>query len=132
MKLSSRLQAIYNMVPKAVTADIGADHGKLIISLFENHFSCSQFIISLVFVLNRINYIESSEIHIRSSIFIFLICLICCLKFLCIYPAIFKCYFLGFGSWKQRKLLTYINIAVDGVYTNELQIQPIFLSFKIL
>lgn len=34
MKLSLRLDAIYKMVPYAVTADIGADHGKLIISLF--------------------------------------------------------------------------------------------------
>ena len=36
MKLSLRLQAIYDMVPYSVTADIGADHGKLIISLFED------------------------------------------------------------------------------------------------
>ena len=36
MKLSKRLQAIYDMVPNGVTADIGSDHGKLIISLFQN------------------------------------------------------------------------------------------------
>lgn len=33
--LSERLKAIYNMVPKGIAADIGADHGKLIIALFE-------------------------------------------------------------------------------------------------
>ena len=33
--LSQRLQAIYKMVPKGIAADIGADHGKLIIALFE-------------------------------------------------------------------------------------------------
>ena len=36
MKLSKRLQAIYNMVPSSVVADVGSDHGKLIISLFED------------------------------------------------------------------------------------------------
>ncbi len=36
MKLSKRLQAIYDMVPCGVAADVGSDHGKLIISLFEN------------------------------------------------------------------------------------------------
>ena len=36
MKLSKRLQAIYDMVPNGVVADIGSDHGKLIISLFQN------------------------------------------------------------------------------------------------
>ena len=36
MKLSKRLQAIYNMVPSGVAADVGSDHGKLIISLFED------------------------------------------------------------------------------------------------
>ena len=36
MKLSKRLQSIYDMVPSGVTADVGSDHGKLIISLFEN------------------------------------------------------------------------------------------------
>ncbi len=36
MKLSKRLQAIYDMVPSGVVADVGSDHGKLIISLFEN------------------------------------------------------------------------------------------------
>lgn len=33
--LSERLKTIYNMVPKGVCADIGADHGKLMIALFE-------------------------------------------------------------------------------------------------
>lgn len=33
--LSERLKAIYNMVPKGSAADIGADHGKLMIALFE-------------------------------------------------------------------------------------------------
>ncbi len=33
--LSPRLQAIYSMVPKGICADIGADHGKLMIALFE-------------------------------------------------------------------------------------------------
>ena len=33
--LSERLTAIYNMVPKGIAADIGADHGKLMIALFE-------------------------------------------------------------------------------------------------
>lgn len=36
MELSKRLQAIYDMVPYGVCADVGSDHGKLIISLFEN------------------------------------------------------------------------------------------------
>ena len=36
MKLSRRLQAVYNMVPKGIAADVGSDHGKLIISLYEN------------------------------------------------------------------------------------------------
>ena len=36
MKLSKRLQTIYDMVPSGVVADVGSDHGKLIISLFEN------------------------------------------------------------------------------------------------
>ena len=36
MKLSKRLQAIYDMVPSGVVADVGSDHGKLIISLFQN------------------------------------------------------------------------------------------------
>lgn len=35
MKLSKRLQAIYEMVPHGVAADVGSDHGKLIISLFQ-------------------------------------------------------------------------------------------------
>lgn len=33
--LSERLQTIYGMVPKGIVADIGADHGKLMIALFE-------------------------------------------------------------------------------------------------
>lgn len=33
--LSERLQTIYSMVPKGIVADIGADHGKLMIALFE-------------------------------------------------------------------------------------------------
>ena len=33
--LSDRLQTIYKMVPKGVAADVGADHGKLMIALFE-------------------------------------------------------------------------------------------------
>lgn len=36
MKLSKRLQTIFDMVPHGVCADVGSDHGKLIISLFEN------------------------------------------------------------------------------------------------
>jgi len=36
MNLSKRLQAIYNMVPYSVTADIGSDHGKLMIALFND------------------------------------------------------------------------------------------------
>ena len=36
MKLSKRLQAIYDMVPGGILADVGSDHGKLVISLFEN------------------------------------------------------------------------------------------------
>lgn len=36
MKLSKRLQSIFNMVPHGVVADVGSDHGKLIISLFED------------------------------------------------------------------------------------------------
>ena len=35
VKLSKRLEAILCMVPKGTAADIGADHGKLIIALFE-------------------------------------------------------------------------------------------------
>ena len=34
--LSKRLTAIYKMVPNGVAADIGADHGKLMIALFED------------------------------------------------------------------------------------------------
>ncbi len=36
VKLSKRLQVIHDMVPKSVVADVGADHGKLIISLYED------------------------------------------------------------------------------------------------
>lgn len=36
IKLSKRLQVIHDMVPKSAVADIGADHGKLIISLVED------------------------------------------------------------------------------------------------
>jgi len=36
MKLSLRLSAIYEMVPYAITADIGSDHGKLMIALFND------------------------------------------------------------------------------------------------
>ena len=36
MTLSKRLQAIYEMVPYSVTADIGIDHGKLMIALFND------------------------------------------------------------------------------------------------
>lgn len=36
MILSKRLKAIYDMVPVSIVADVGADHGKLIISLVEN------------------------------------------------------------------------------------------------
>lgn len=35
IKLSPRLEAILQMVPKGTAADIGADHGKLMIALFE-------------------------------------------------------------------------------------------------
>ncbi len=35
-ELSKRLMSIYRMVPQSVVADIGADHGKLIIALVEN------------------------------------------------------------------------------------------------
>ena len=34
--LSKRLQAIHDMLPKGVTADIGSDHGKLMIALFKS------------------------------------------------------------------------------------------------
>lgn len=37
MKLSKRLNSIYEMVPYGIAADIGADHGKLIISLAEDN-----------------------------------------------------------------------------------------------
>lgn len=36
MKLSLRLQTIHDMVPKGTVIDIGADHGKLVIALFQN------------------------------------------------------------------------------------------------
>ena len=34
--LSKRLQAIHDMLPKGVTADVGSDHGKLMIALFKS------------------------------------------------------------------------------------------------
>ena len=37
MKLSSRLYTIFNMYQGEVAADVGSDHGKLIISLFQEH-----------------------------------------------------------------------------------------------
>ena len=37
MKLSKRLQAIFDMVPSGIAADVGSDHGKLIISLYEEN-----------------------------------------------------------------------------------------------
>lgn len=36
MKLSLRLQTVYEMVPNGIVYDVGSDHGKLIISLVEN------------------------------------------------------------------------------------------------
>ena len=36
IKLSNRLQIIHDMVPKSVVADIGSDHGKLMIALVES------------------------------------------------------------------------------------------------
>lgn len=45
MKLSKRLQAIYDMVPSGVAADVGSDHGKLIISLFQNGVICKGYAI---------------------------------------------------------------------------------------
>ena len=36
VKLSLRLQTIHDMVPQSVVADVGADHGKLMIALFES------------------------------------------------------------------------------------------------
>ena len=36
MKLSLRLQTVYDMVPEGTAYDVGSDHGKLIISLVEN------------------------------------------------------------------------------------------------
>lgn len=36
IKLSLRLQTIHDMVPHSVVADVGADHGKLMIALFES------------------------------------------------------------------------------------------------
>lgn len=37
MKLSNRLKSIYDMTPYGIAADVGADHGKLIISLVEDN-----------------------------------------------------------------------------------------------
>ena len=36
IKLSKRLKIIHDMVPKSIVADIGADHGKLMIALVES------------------------------------------------------------------------------------------------
>ena len=36
MKLSLRLQAIADMIPTSIVADVGSDHGKLMIDLFES------------------------------------------------------------------------------------------------
>lgn len=36
IKLSLRLQTIHDLVPSSVVADVGADHGKLMIALFES------------------------------------------------------------------------------------------------
>lgn len=36
MKLSTRLQTVYDMVPSGIAYDVGSDHGKLIISLVQN------------------------------------------------------------------------------------------------
>lgn len=36
VKLSKRLKTIADMIPKSVVADVGSDHGKLMIYLFEN------------------------------------------------------------------------------------------------
>lgn len=42
VKLSSRLQIVYNMVPKCMTvADVGCDHGYLSISLLENNIAAN-------------------------------------------------------------------------------------------
>lgn len=43
VKLSKRLAAIYDMVPRGVIADIGADHGKLIIALAKNDIAIHGF-----------------------------------------------------------------------------------------
>lgn len=45
MKLSLRLQTIYNMTPKGVVADVGSDHGKLIISLYLNQIATKGYAI---------------------------------------------------------------------------------------
>jgi len=36
IKLSLRLQTIHDMVPNSIVADVGSDHGKLMIALFES------------------------------------------------------------------------------------------------
>ena len=36
IKISKRLETIASMVPKSVVADIGSDHGKLMIELFNS------------------------------------------------------------------------------------------------
>lgn len=43
VRLSKRLLAIYDMVPRGFIADIGADHGKLIIALAENDIAIHGF-----------------------------------------------------------------------------------------
>lgn len=43
--LSKRLEAIYNLTPYGVSADVGADHGKLILSLVEDEKIPSGFAI---------------------------------------------------------------------------------------
>ena len=67
MKLSKRLQAIFDMVPNGVTADIGSDHGKLIISLFQNGIiSTDDLIDNKIYMLEKIKEYESS-IHNNSN-----------------------------------------------------------------
>ena len=36
MRISKRLKIIHDMVPKSVVADIGSDHGKLMIALVQS------------------------------------------------------------------------------------------------
>ncbi len=68
MKLSKRLQAIYDMVPCGVLADVGSDHGKLIISLFENGVICKGYAIeNKVGPYNRLVK-AINEHHVESGI----------------------------------------------------------------